>query len=596
MKRPKSRASIKNQKNSFLSVIFLGLILTSSDSVAHPPGPLAPELTQAPLSINGEGHHSHLENLRFRVADEIREAQKIIAKTDLLCETQTDCKELRNLYQGYQEALETLSRKKTSPELTISGSFKSGLLGAIQGASEILPFQATNRSLLELIEHIEENLPKTKQDKTAPSPFSISRPSDSSQHLITFRYHSALKRLLIQTRDRPIGMGSSKIFYEVYSYPNWQRLALGLPKKDTKITTMALKNEEKIFKVISQYPNARGLIETLHVDRDSILQKAHSSVYTKSFESYSRLTQLKLLEQACEGLRALHENEICHGDIKKENLLISIETQTPLEAVLTDFDLSYMPRELIMSRRKRPFQGTLPHLAPEVLFSYLTPESSGWHKNLMVPLDELLNVQVQTALKADVFSMATLVSEVLRPHEKQWYQDCPLGGSQSEKRDLLRCHQFQLPIYIDLLTSDHYHSLNYLLASALQPNPFNRINSTQFLNGIRYLRKKESISSPTQTPKFISSQKIYELSKTIAPEFRIDRIEDRFRLSQRGDYLLTWHTPSNREQKIRFSYLNQEGSFRSHLWDFDPTQPERIQEEVKFLKDLGMIQRDLNQH
>jgi hypothetical protein len=332
------------------------------------------------------------------------------------------------------------------------------------------------------------------------------------------------------------------------------------------------------------------------VDRDSILQKVYSSADAKLFESYSRLTQLKLLEQACEGLRALHENEICHGDIKKENLLISIETQTPFEAVLTDFDLSYMPRELIMSRRKRPFQGTFPLLAPEVLFSYLTPGSSGWHKNLIVPLDELLNVQVQTALKADVFSMATLVSEVLRPHEKQWYEDCQLGHSKSEKRDLLTCQQFQLPIYIDLLTSDHYNSLNYLLASALQPNPFNRINSTQFFNAIRYLREKESISRPTQIPKFISTQKIYELSKTIAPEFRIDRIEDRFRLSQRGDYLLTWHTPSNREQKIRFSYLNQDGSFRSHLWDFDPTQPERIQEEVKFLKDLGMIQRDLNQH
>ncbi len=524
-----------------------------------------------------------LETLSLKISEEIHETKLILEKTAPFCDDRTDCRELNALNQRYLEALENLKKSSQSEASVISGTFKASLLGTLFNPKPIFSFEPSLTELLRITQYIESHLPDWKKPHKPIPPLSISN-EQGIPHLIYFLYVPSLNQLMIQTRLDPIGRGASKTVYEVFTYPHWQRLALGLPRLGFSNKKHSIENEQKIFQILAQSTHSNGLVNTVHVEPKFILQKAYTPLKSGSLNHLPLFTRLKLLEQVGEGLVSLHEKEICHGDIKEENLLLSGELGTPEELVLTDFDLSYSPRELLQAGKKRPFGGTLPFIAPELLANHFTFGISGWLDSEIPNSEKKMNQQIQAALKADVFSLANVASEILRPSEVQWHHGC---YTIQRPFELWRCQQLHLPGYLYKLTQGPYQSIHQLLIAALNPNPLERIDSQQFLAAIQFLKNKAA--PPTSSMKE-QNRELTPFLRSIPNHLKIETIEGAFRLAKPGNYLLNWHPSRNRTRLIRFSFLDLDGQFLTYLWPFNPTQPDSISEEVEFLKKIGRIQ------
>ena len=523
-----------------------------------------------------------LESISLKIGDEIRETQELLDKSTAFCGNGSDCQELQRLYSNYKNVLEILKKQKSSDSASISGAFKTSLLGALQGSSQIFPSPVTLQQILSLVKHLEIQLPAWRISEKPILSFPM-----SDDLIIGFYFHKPSQQLLIQTRTQAIGQGASKNIFEVFTYPNWERLAIGTPRRrSAQPSTIGLSNEQKIFQILSRLPQSQGLVETIHADQNAILQRAYSPVRVGSLNSFSNHTQLKLLEQVSEGVLALHQNEICHGDIKEENLLMSKENEIPEELVLTDFDLSFSPRELILAGKKRPFRGTLPLIAPEVIEAHYTAGVTGWYEGPPSNSSKKIELQIKTALKADVFSLASMTAAILTPNLKQWYQYC---SQPNQAFQLWRCQQLTLPLYFQQLSDGPYQSLNQLLIAALEPNPTERIDSHQFLKAIRYLKKKAVLQPlPLRNP-LSKKPRLSTLLRSISSSASNEAISGTFRFAKPGSYLLNWQAHPGENRLIRFSFLDSAGQLLTYLWEFNPAQPELIEEEIEYLKSLGRI-------
>jgi serine/threonine protein kinase len=523
-----------------------------------------------------------LESISLKIGDEIREAQELLDKSTAFCGTGSDCQELQRLYSNYKNALEILKRQKFSDGASISGAFKAALLGAIQGGNQIFPSTVSVQQILNLVKHMETQLPQWRAREKPILPFPM-----SDELIIGFYYHRPSQQLLIQTRANAIGQGASKNIFEVFTYPNWERLAIGTPRRKLReVSTVGFPNEQKIFQILSRLPQSQGLVETIHADQNAILQRAYSPVRVGSLNSFSGHTQLKLLEQVSEGVLSLHQNEICHGDIKEENLLMSRENEIPEELVLTDFDLSFSPRELILASKKRPFRGTLPFIAPEVIEAHYTAGVTGWYEGPPMNPGKKLELQIKTALKADVFSLASMAAAILTPNTKQWFQYC---SQPNQAFQLWRCQQLTLPHYFQQLSDGPYQSLNQVLIAALEPNPIERIDSHQFLNAIRYLRKKAAPQPQPLKSQIPKKRSLSNLLQSLSSSASNEAISSAFRFAKPGTYFMNWHTRTAESRLIRFSFVDSAGQLLTYLWEFNPARPELIEQEIEFLKSLGRI-------
>ncbi|HEV7738336.1 MAG TPA: protein kinase, partial [Chlamydiales bacterium] len=79
------------------------------------------------------------------------------------------------------------------------------------------------------------------------------------------------------------------------------------------------------------------------------------------------------MNQVCEGLTFLHENDIVHRDLKPENLLVIREL--PLTVKISDFGLSRLVEAGIAMQT---ICGTPNYLAPEVVLS----QRKGYNKKV----------------------------------------------------------------------------------------------------------------------------------------------------------------------------------------------------------------------
>jgi hypothetical protein len=563
-------------------LVTLGILLQPTTSLALFSWFQSPNPTQSPAPRPTQPPPPPLESIWLKVSDEIQETQELLHKLSTFCGSRRDCDELQKLYSNYKGALEFIRSEKPYYSPVISGSYKTALLGALQGGQQIFPAPISLQSTVHLIEHIEAQLPQWKTSLKPIPPLKL-----SNEITLYFLYQRISNQLLIRTRLEPIGRGANKTVIEVFNYPRWERLALGTSHRRTpRDLSIGLPNEQKVFQALSKISRSEGLVETLHADPRFLLQRAYSPVQVGALDSLPLLTRLKLLEQITTGLTTLHQKEICHGDIKEENLLVSKDNDIPEEAVLTDFDLSYSPRDLIVAGKRRPFRGSLPLVAPELIQTHLTAMVTGWFDGEPTGTEKKIDLQIKTALKADIFALASMTSAILRPKEKQWFEAC---HNPTEPFFLLRCQQATLGQYLFDLGDGPYQSLNQLLISALEPLPENRIDSQQFLKGIRHLRKKATPETPLSAAEGAKKPEPSKLIKSITDSVPIEIIEGTFRKAKPGNYLLSWHVSKDGSRDVRFSFLDPTGLFFSYLWGFNPARPEFIEEEVEFLKTIGRI-------
>lgn len=548
---------------------------TFSGPISHlPPAP-------GSLVINPLGQD--LSSTSLSVAEELSETQAILTRTESLLGSSSDAFKLKNHYSSYLEALIKITQASPTPGLKISGNFKAALLAALHDTASIFPIPLGTSDLLNLLQKIELEL-KLGQLKPATTRTYTFTSEVKQSFQYSLHHHPDLHRILLQTRFQPIGRGANKLVYEVFDYPFFKRLALGLSLSSTQRDRFSLTAQARVFQKLSELSNSQGLVDTLYADHGSILQKAYTPVGVNTLLSYPYPVRLKLLEQVAEGLVHLHQAEICHGDIKEENLLLSMNGSEPQELVLTDFDLSYLPREMIENHQSRPLVGTFPILAPELLKAHLFPQAASWAGLPSSGAVEALHSKVQTALKADVFALATITSDLLRTDQKPWYADCEIKGRETELSDLWLCQRMHLNSYLKDLNRGEYNSLHQLLSAALDFYPLKRINSQTFLEGLRFIRKKTTLQRLNTSSK--------DSLEWIAPEMPIEKIEGAFLRSTPGEYVLNWHQRKKQPHQIRFSYLDKAGQFQTYLWNVDPEHPELIRQEVDFLKSLGKIQGD----
>ncbi|EMD32216.1 hypothetical protein CERSUDRAFT_58822, partial [Gelatoporia subvermispora B] len=73
--------------------------------------------------------------------------------------------------------------------------------------------------------------------------------------------------------------------------------------------------------------------------------------------------RVKLVHEACLGMRYLHDEKVVHGDIKAANVLVDDAGK----ACLTDFGLSFRAQKQDSSKRPKAAMGTLRYMAPEAI-------------------------------------------------------------------------------------------------------------------------------------------------------------------------------------------------------------------------------------
>jgi hypothetical protein len=212
------------------------------------------------------------------------------------------------------------------------------------------------------------------------------------------------------------------------------------------------------------HPNMVNLYEVIDDPRIDRLYLIFEYVPGKQFESSCSMTPLplekckKYFRDVVKALLYCHEQGVCHGDIKPENLLISPEDQIKI----SDFGVSYLINDAIS--RKRAGMGTPLFTAPEVL-------SAERNKFKPQPLDVWA---LGVTLYVFVFGKCPFSAEsVLEAHEK------------------IRNQELSFPVRID-------PNLDDLLRNLLQKDPEKRITLPEVLTH-PWLNEVAELHSPKES-------------------------------------------------------------------------------------------------
>jgi serine/threonine protein kinase len=168
----------------------------------------------------------------------------------------------------------------------------------------------------------------------------------------------------------------------------------------------------------------------------------------------SSATLVSLVRQVADGLEALHDAKVCHGDVKTRNVLV-IQKEETLMMKISDFGESVVALANDTSLPVELGYGTRFYNAPELR----TPFSRG-----------TFSFTIDAALSTDVYSFGLLAWEVLQkgqPYfDRSWIRGCSL---QSGIED-------QMEAYLDGLPQGGLlqHALNYLTESSFQDDPGRR--------------------------------------------------------------------------------------------------------------------------
>ncbi len=78
-------------------------------------------------------------------------------------------------------------------------------------------------------------------------------------------------------------------------------------------------------------------------------------------------TEARLIaRQLCEGLAEAHRNQVIHGDLKSNNIILTANVDGSTRAVITDFGLARKPESSQRTMQTGPLGGTPDYMAPEL--------------------------------------------------------------------------------------------------------------------------------------------------------------------------------------------------------------------------------------
>jgi len=73
-----------------------------------------------------------------------------------------------------------------------------------------------------------------------------------------------------------------------------------------------------------------------------------------------------IAQQICEGMAEAHRNNVIHGDLKSNNIILTSNKDGSVRAVITDFGLARRPESSQRTRQSGPAGGTPAYMAPEL--------------------------------------------------------------------------------------------------------------------------------------------------------------------------------------------------------------------------------------
>ena len=507
----------------------------------------------------------------------------------------------------------------------IHPEFKKRLLGVIQQIPLIFGQNVLFQDVFHLIYSIEQRRNAWIEGNSTSS-YRLRYPSGGEvqmgvkavyPHLRTPSSSSSIQ-LYLKKENSVLDYESSgrKRFYEMTAYPNgFQVVDVELNSKRSKYFPGEGRIYQRIVAALNRsgYSSGdqAGIAEVFYSIPHSLIQKKYDQDLKTYLSSEEGLAlplahRLSLMAQIANGLRFLHELGIVHGDIKEENILVerldSVPSQSaPVRIVLADFDLAFLPENLIDLHENRPISGTLRTLAPElqrIRNHSRSPGGSDASKWIGSSSEE----QLSNALKSDVFALGTVAFKLLKKAYPSWYIRCDEGVlAASGYERFLQCKEDEIEKYLHSQSRRLYlYFIDHLLSVSVDQDPSQRISSSQFYDGLQYLQRRSNSGNQNSSPELTLGDAlaryaylgVRSLSGGTSPEGLLSG-------NTVGSYFLTLDkiagkvaggfVPSDR-LFFHLYYLDRAGVVQNKiLMDLDSRDPSSLSEGLDFLKKLGTI-------
>ncbi len=169
---------------------------------------------------------------------------------------------------------------------------------------------------------------------------------------------------------REVAQGGMGIVYEAVDEKLDRRIALKcaktgfrkrLPPEVRNASEITHPNVCKIFEIHTA-STRHGEIDFLtmeFLDGETLAERLHRGPLSKE-------EARTIARQLCEGLAAAHRNQVIHGDLKSNNVILTKSADGAIRAVITDFGLARGPETSQRSAQSAEPGGTPDYMAPEL--------------------------------------------------------------------------------------------------------------------------------------------------------------------------------------------------------------------------------------
>jgi serine/threonine protein kinase len=390
--------------------------------------------------------------------------------------------------------------------------------------------------------------------------------------------------------------GESKTFSEIVSYRSWARLSKGEVNpthlEDSDVLE-AFEREKKVSQVIQSFrkQDRVGLPKIYGTGSSTIIQRRYDGdlfqllVGDDQSENhvvdpeFTREQRLKGLLQLSKGLAKLHSLGILHGDIKAENVFwrkYVVQGKTQFEFVLADFDLSHvMSEELKENKLHRPTTGTIGYAAPEIF-----TDEKKWR-------GEKDAQKIENTLRGDVFSLGVLAYEIMT-------DSAPWGIGEDFKKDTFRDDIDDKILH--LTAPDQIDPMNFLIASALNPKPEERISAKQFELGVEHILNRKpdlftagSRESVMEANKALSIADIrMAVAKSVLKKHLIAG-----KVFPGNYFLKTSQLDSSKDFRVSLAFVDSKFQVQVKSLNVNPLDVQAVSNEIEFLKKIGTLTQQL---
>src|SRR5579864_9296474 len=169
---------------------------------------------------------------------------------------------------------------------------------------------------------------------------------------------------------REIAQGGMGVVYEAVDEKLHRRIALKcakagfrkrLPPEVRNASDISHPNVCKIFEIHTASTN-QGEID--FITMEFLDGKTLSERLTQG--PLSEKEARAIAHQLCAGLAEAHRNQVIHGDLKSNNVILATAPDGTIRAVITDFGLAQQPETAHRPGHSEPLGGTPDYMAPEL--------------------------------------------------------------------------------------------------------------------------------------------------------------------------------------------------------------------------------------